>query len=216
VAAESNDEPLRLMIYDRTCRTEARIVGLSTAWSAGARLYRALGRLDAANGVSTWDEALAWLATHEAGRPISEIQFWGHGKWGCAFVDRQPFDASALRAGHPLRKPLDAVRERLVPGGEALFWFRTCETLGAARGLDFAPRLADHLGARVAGHTFVIGVLQSGLHGVHPGSLPDWSAHEGLAEGTPEAPVRALGSGPRKPRTISCFDGEIPEGWLSR
>lgn len=206
---------LRLMVYDRTCHDEARFVGLSSAWSAGAVLYRALGRFDAARGVSTWDEAFEWLATYEPTRRIAEIQYWGHGKWGCALVDRQPFDAGALREGHPLHAKLEAVRERLVSGGDALFWFRTCETLGARAGLDFAPRLADHLGARVAGHTFVIGVMQSGLHGVMPGASPDWSPSEGLAEGTPDAPVRALWSSMQQPRTISCFQGAVPEEWIT-
>lgn len=211
-----SERALRLMIYDRTCHDEARFVGLSSAWSAGGLLYRALGRLDATRGVSTWDEAFEWLATYEPSRPIAEVQYWGHGKWGSALVDRQPFDKGALRAGHPLHAKLEAVRERLVPGGDALFWFRTCETLGAAAGLDFAPRLADHLGARVAGHTFVIGVMQSGLHGVEPGATPDWSATEGLAEGTPDAPVRALWSTMQQPRTISCFQGAVPDAWITK
>lgn len=207
--------PLRLMVYDETCRSEAKLFGLSTAWSAGAKLYRALGRLDAAFGAASWEDALEWLATYDPARPIAEIQYWGHGKWGRALVDGRPFDASALAPSHPLHARLAAVRERLVPGGEALVWFRTCETFGANAGLDFAARLADHLGARVAGHTFVIGVLQSGLHGLAPGTTPDWSATEGLAEGTADAPARALWSGRSQPRTISCFDGEVPREWFA-
>src|SRR5688572_32290324 len=35
-------------------------------------------------------------------------------------------------------------------------------SLGAQVGQDFAARLADATGARVAGHTFIIGFLQSG------------------------------------------------------
>lgn len=208
-------KPLRLMVYDKTCRDEARFVGLSSAWSAGALLYRALGRLDAAHAVASWDEAFDWLATYEPSRPVAEIQYWGHGKWGCAMVDRAPFDASALREGHPLHRGIAAVRERLVSGGEALFWFRTCETFGADAGLDFATRLSDHLDARVAGHTFIIGVTQSGLHGLAPGTAPDWSATEGLAEGTSDRPVRAYGSSLKQPRTITCFDGSIPPQWFT-
>jgi hypothetical protein len=208
-------KPLRLMVYDKTCRSEARIVGLSSAWSAGSLLYRALGRLDATRGVASWEEALEWLATYEPTRPIAEIQYWGHGKWGCALVDRSPLEASALREGHPLHRGLERVRERLVADGDALLWFRTCETFGADVGLDFAARLSDHLGARVAGHTFVIGVAQSGLHGLRPGTRPDWSATEGLAEGTSDRPVRAHGSGLNQPRTITCFDGTIPPEWFA-
>ena len=97
----------------------------------------------------------------------------------------------------------------------ALVWLRTCEAFGARAGLDFAERLADGLGARVAGHTHIIGVLQSGLRGLRPGSTATWSPTEGIAEGTAEAPVRAFTSAPRLPRTISCFDGTFPGEWLA-
>jgi hypothetical protein len=207
--------PLRLMVFEKTCQDEARFLGLSSAWSAGAALYRALGRLDAAHGVASWDEAFEWLATHEPSLAIAEIQYWGHGKWGAALVDGKPFDGSAMTEGHPLHRGLERVRERLVSGGEALVWFRTCETLGADAGHDFAARLADHLDARVAGHTFIIGVAQSGLHGLSPGTKPDWSATEGLAEGTSANPVRALWSGPGRPRTITCFNGSVPPEWFT-
>lgn len=198
----------RLLVYDRTC---ARPVGLSTAWWAGSGLYRGLGRIDAARGVSSWKEALDWLGEHD--EPIAEVQYWGHGKWGAAFVDRDVLDANALSPRHRLHRGMEALRERLVPG--ALLWFRTCETLGAASGIDFARRMSDYLGARVAGHTFIIGVHQSGLHGIAPGAVPDWSPSEGLVEGTPEEPRRARWSGPREPRTITCFSGAVPEGWFS-
>src|SRR6185437_12193271 len=102
--------------------------------------------------------------------PIAEVQYWGHGRWGRALVAEDVLDARALGAGHPLRRGLDALRERLAPG--ALLWFRTCETFGASPGIDFARRLSDHLGARVAGHTYIIGFHQSGLHGLAPGGVP--------------------------------------------
>jgi len=72
------------------------------------------------------------------------------------------------------------------------------------------------LGARVAGHTFIIGAIQSGLHGLRPGGKPDWSAEEGIAEGPATAPVRAHESGIFEPHTITCFKGEVPEKWFSR
>ena len=194
----------RLLIFDRTC------TWLSLAWRAGARLYRAGSRIDAARGVGTWDGALGWLAGWDA--PIAEIQFWGHGHWGCAMVDRDVLDARVLLDSHPLHRDLEAVRERLAP--DALIWFRTCETFGAAAGHDFAMRLADWSGARVAGHTYVIGFYQSGLHGLAPGVRPHWSVTEGLARGTPEAPEHAAGSRPWAPNTITCLHGAVPEAWF--
>lgn len=192
-------------------------MGLSTAWTSGARLYRAMRRIDAVKGVTSWSEALAWLAGEEAtrGEAIAEIQYWGHGHWGEVFVDREGLDAAAFRPGHALHAPLERLRERLAPGGDALVWLRTCEAFGADAGLDFAARMADFFGARVAGHTHVIGALQSGLHGLHPGHRPDWSPSEGLSEGTPSAPVRAHGSSPWRPRTIHCLDGHVPDAWFA-
>src|SRR5512140_2188141 len=191
---------MRLVIYDRTCAP-----GLSTAWAAGSVLYRGLGRIDAARGVASWDEALAWIGAQR--EPIEELQYWGHGKWGCALVDRDVLDAGALERLAPLR-------ERLAP--DALVWFRTCETFGARAGSEFAARLADYLGARVAGHTFVISVQQSGLHGRVPGARADWSPDEGLAEGAPDAPRRAKPSRPWEPRTVTCFAGAVPPAWFAR
>jgi len=197
--------PLRMIVWDRTAPR------LRHAWRLGARLYAGLGRVDGAFPAATWDEALAWLA--QAREAIGEVQYWGHGRWGRALIGAEALDASALRPGHRLSARLDAVRERLAP--DALVWLRTCESFGATAGHDFAMRLADRLGARVAGHTFVIGAVQSGLHGLLPGHAPDWPADEGLAEGTPNAPVRAHWSAPGRPRTITCFDGRVPPAWFA-
>jgi hypothetical protein len=208
---------LRLMVYDRTCVGERVPVGLSTAWGAGSVLYRTQGRLDGSFGATSWDDAFDWLARYEPTRAIAAIQYWGHGQWGRALVGDDVLDASALLPGHRLAPRIAAVRERLAGEGadEALFWLRTCEAFGANAGHDFAMRLADRLGARVAGHTFIIGAVQSGLRGLRPGHVPDWSANEGIAEGTPERPLRACGSAPWRPRTISCFHGEVPRAWFT-
>lgn len=197
-------EPLRLMLFDVTCR--GRPVGLADAWSWGGGLYGALGRLHAWKGVSAWDDGLHWLATYAPDRPIGEVQVWGHGRWGLARMGATQLDRGSLRGSG-----LDPVRARLAP--DALWWFRTCETVGATRGRDFAMAFADHLGCDVAGHTYIIGPWQSGLHRLSPGRQPSWSPDEGLAEGTPDAPIRARWSSPWAPRTISCLRGDVPRGW---
>ncbi|MEJ7596561.1 MAG: DUF4347 domain-containing protein [Kofleriaceae bacterium] len=198
---------MRALIYDRTCTDRGG--GLSRVWSAGSTLYRGLRRVDAVRGVASWDEALAWLGSIE--QPIAEVQYWGHGKWGSALVADDVLDVSSLTTR---RAALEAVRERLAP--DALVWFRTCETFGAEPGIDFAERLADFLGARVAGHTHLIGFHQSGLHGLHPGVRANWSPDEGLAEGTTRSPTRARRSAPWLPRTVTCLAGSVPERWFSR
>ncbi len=201
------------MVYDRTCTKYG--VGLSTAWFVGAQLYRGLRRFDATFGASSWAEALSWLAAYEPSRPIAEVQYWGHGRWGGVLIDDDPFDRSVLTDRHPLHSALLAVRERFLPDDESLVWLRTCEAFGAQAGHDFAEHLAETLGARVAGHTFIIGAVQSGLRALAPGHRPSWSAFEGLAEGTAERPRRAHGSGVLRPRTITCFSNEVPAAWLA-
>jgi hypothetical protein len=196
---------LRVLVFDRTCPR------LSLAWRAGARLYRRLGRIDVVRGVASWSDALGWLAA--VAEPIHELQYWGHGKWGALLADREVLDASALQPGHAYRSDLDAIRERLAP--DALIWLRTCETFGAQRGHDFAQRLADFTGARVAGHTHVIGFHQSGLCGLRPGMTPHWSVDEGIVRGTADTPERAAWSHPFRPRTITCLRGDVPADWFA-
>lgn len=197
--------PIRLLVYDATqAERPPRLLGWS--WRLGARLYEAQGWLDASYGARSFEGALDFLARAE--QPIQEIQFWGHGRWGRVLIERESLDRSALAPGHRLRPKLDAVRERLAP--DALIWLRTCETFGAQPGHDFARALADFTGARVAGHTFVIGYFQSGLHALSPGTLPSWEATEGIAAGSAQHPERALGSGPGRPNTITCLTERLP------
>ena len=194
---------MKLLLFDKTDRL------LSMAWRSGAQLYRRLGRVDATFGVATWAEAFAWIASHD--QAIDELQYWGHGKWGAAFVAGT--DVWTAQPDASLQHDLDRFREQLAPN--ALIWFRTCETFGARAGIDFAERLSDQMNARVAGHTHVIGLHQSGLHALSPGIAADWSDTEGLVKGTSEAPERARRSTPWRPRTITCFANHIPDDWFS-
>jgi Domain of unknown function (DUF4347) len=199
--------PLRLVVFDATQIHRApRALGWS--WRAGVRLYRALGWIDRAYAATSFASALDWVARVEPTRAVNELQFWGHGKWGRALIDREPLDRGALAEGHALRPRLEAVRERLT--GDALIWFRTCETLGAHKGHDFARALSDFTGARIAGHTFVIGYYQSGLHVLAPGTTPSWEPTEGLSQGTAVDPRAALRSSPSEPNTITCLTSAIP------
>jgi len=196
---------MKYLIYDRTDGA------LSFAWARGAQLYRAQRRIDAAHGVASWAEAFAWLEQQPG--PIDELQYWGHGRWGCVLVDRTDIlHAPSLEPDHAHHRGLAMIRERLAP--DALIWFRTCETFGAAAGHDFAMRLADWTGARVAGHTHVIGFHQSGLHGLRPGMRPSWPSTEGLARGTADAPERAKGSRPWASHTITCLHANVPDAWF--
>jgi hypothetical protein len=200
---------LRLMIYDRTCPRPWILPGLSQIWGAGRYLYRALGRLDASYGAGSWAEALDWLAAVQTHDRIGEVQFWGHGRWGLARIGAEPLDASALKPGHPHHDRLARVRDRLEPGN-ALWWFRTCETFGTRTGQSFARAWTRYFDCRAAGHTFIIGAWQSGLHSLRPGEEPAWPEEEGLVPGDPD---RALTSRPGAPNTITFLHGRIPEGY---
>lgn len=201
MARDANSK--KLIVYDDTCIGPSGF-GLTTTWRLGSRYYKARG-MDAARGVRSWREALEWLSGFDS---IDEIQFWGHGKWGCALIDKDRLDESALDSGHTLYPLLTQVRERL--NSKSLFWFRTCETYGAHRGHSFAKEWTNFLGCRTAGHTHIIGPWQSGLQVLEPGESPTWSPWDGLKQGSPDKPERAAWSGPTVPNTITCLHTRLP------
>lgn len=178
--------------------------GLTPAWRAGGLLHRLARRGIVARGVSSWSQAIAIAveATEQTGRAIEEIQVWGHGRWGSMTLGNEVLDRAALGRLSPL--PGRFAREALV-------WLRCCSAFGAEPGRAFARALADALAVRVAGHTYVIGVWQSGTHSLMPGEIPDWPAEEGIAidRGAP----RARASTPFEPRTISALRLGLPRGW---
>lgn len=202
---------IRLMIYDSTCLGRIRTGGLSRIWRLGGAVYRALGRFDRVCGASSWAEALDFLATAGAPTRIAEIQFWGHGKWGAPRIGTEVLARPSLSAGHPLYEGLRAVRDRLVPGGQGLWWFRACETFGAIPGQEFARAFTEFFGCRAAGHTYIISFFQSGLHTLRPGEAPYWPTDEGLRRGTPEEPLEAHPSTPGAPHTITCLRSRLPD-----
>ena len=198
-------------MYDGAPRAGERF--LRTSWRTGARLYAGLGRVDHHFGARSWQEALEWLGTIAPERKIAELQLWGHGHWGLAKIDSDTLSMASFRRGHAHRPLVERLAQRMDE--DALLWFRTCETLGADAGQAFATACTEELGVRVAGHTFVIGVLQSGLHGLLPGRAPHWDPEEGLKRGTPARPVEAHGSSPDAPHTIHFMNGQVPPAWFS-
>jgi len=206
------DKPaLRLLLYDRTCTGGRMPLGLTHTWMVGQHLYAGLGRIDRAFGAATWAEALDWLGSVGGERQISEVQYWGHGHWGSVEIGGEGLTRDALDPTNPHRPGLERLRERLT--GDALLWFRTCDAFGARKGHDFAMAWADFMGCDIAGHTFVIGLWQSGLHRISPGQAAHWPDDEGVREGTAAEPKRSTWSGPLKPNTISFLGGRIPKGW---
>jgi len=190
------------MVYDRNASAGRFLVLI---WRIGAWLYAALGRIDEWYGATSWSDALSWLASHRPTEPLEEIQFWGHGEAGMARIGESELDVSMLHPTHRDHRALVGVRLRLKP--ETLWWFRTCSTYGSAEGHEFAHAFTDFLGCRTAGHTFIIGPLQSGLHSLSPGQKPGWPVDEGTREGKPA--WSKLGA----PNTITFLGGKVPKGY---
>ena len=86
------------MLYDRTCRG-GRSPGLSHAWAAAARCITRSAASMAGMARRAWAEGLDWLLDASRDRPIAEIQFWGHGEWGGAWIEEELLTSTALSAG---------------------------------------------------------------------------------------------------------------------
>jgi len=198
--------PLRVMLFDRSCRGRGLLPGLSHAWESGGVLFRALGRFDACHGAWSWAEALDWLLDISRERSIAEIQFWGHGEWGGLWICEELLTAAALQPGHYLYERLSTLRSRLVPGGDALWWFRSCDVFGTQTGHDFARAWTRFFNCRAAGHTHQIMVWQSGLCVLAPGEEPTWSLTEGVVDGL----AKGADSSVFAPRTISFLHSNLP------
>ncbi len=210
-AAPEDGDGLRVVVWDDTGAGSAPWQGLLTrSWRVGSALYRRRrnDRVDAAFGARSFADALAWLCSVQPHRRISEVQFWGHGLFGRVFVGGDALDERTVGGAH--HADLVALRSRLV-GPEALVWLRTCSAFGGRRGQAFARTLSAVVGCRVAGHTHVIGPLQSGLHSLAPGGTPHWPVDEGVRGGDEARP--ALPSTWRAPHTVTCLAGRVPTGW---
>lgn len=206
-----------MVIWDRTDRVGLRRgsdggsagveVGLAPAWWLGAKLHAIRGTHT--RGVSSWDEALRFAidTADRTGEPISDLQAWGHGGWG--YMDLGDSRLSA-RAFSDLGRLLDQVRERMTP--DAQLWLRCCSAFGGRAGRRFGPALAERIERRVVGHTYVIGVPQSGTHSLLPGDAITWPLEEGVVMKDGE-PQRAKSSGFFEPNTVSCLRLDRPVGW---
>ncbi len=203
---------LRLVVYDATGRGPWFQPLLTTSWRIGSGLYKRYPqgvRVDAIYGALSWTDAVAWLASVEPSQRIDEIQYWGHGLPGRVSLGADVLTSASLTSPSLTDSLTDdwrAVAARL--SSTSLVWFRTCGAFGTAAGHAFATTTARFFNCRVAGHTFVIGPLQSGLHTVTPTSSPTWSVAEGQKPGG-----GLLQSQLWSPNTVSFLKGAIPAGW---
>ena len=219
---------LRVVVWDRTdlgrrrrghdgARGTANVrLGLAPAWWIGAKLYAFARQVEGARffarGVASFDEAIrfAVACTGRTQSPLTELQMWGHGGFGFMDLGESRLDRAALAPSHPLAGPLDLLRDALADDGQV--WLRCCSSFGGSEGRAFGPALAERLGTRVVGHTYVIGAVQSGTHSLSPGEVPMWPVDEGVQRIDGKT-ARAKASRPGEPNTIGCLRLDLPKGF---
>jgi hypothetical protein len=202
------------MIYDNTTIEDGwngfGSDALAYTWFAGGRLYRWSRWLDKCNGVTSWENGLDWLIKEGRKEPISQIQYWGHGSWGKAWLGRSVISESTLNKSNKIRDRLEELKPLLT--SNALIWFRTCSTFGNKSGQGFAKEFTNYMDCRVAAHTHMIGWWQGGLHSLKPNQSVYWPSKEGVSVNS-RGGEKALWSSWRTPNTITCMSGAVPKGW---
>jgi len=145
-------------------------------WQYGAHMFAS--RFDHVIGAHSWDDVPAQLLRIAPdGLPrVVELQFWGHGSDGAAYIGHQPFTAAQLAT-----PAWQQIKHIFVSNPQrSLWWFRTCCTLNGDAGRAFASAVSAHFGGiKVAGHTVVIGLTHGGLVVKRPGQAAAWADNSG-------------------------------------
>jgi len=186
---------MRVAIYDKNPGTGFNQWFLALTWKIGCFLHKLFGKLDDYRAATSWEDAFAWLE-HQP-KPLTSIQYWGHGSPGSVWLAQKAMPATRFRALIPYVTP------------DTVIWFRTCSTFQGQRGYDFSKYLVDLLQCTVAGHTRIIGLLQGGLHTRKPNELPSWPLTEGEHPKSFWASLGLKGGN----HTIFCLRASIPKGW---
>jgi hypothetical protein len=209
----------RLMIYDNTTLEDGwdgfTEDGLGYSWFAGGRLYRFMRWIDKSKGVGSWSEALDWLIAEGKKKPISMVQYWGHGSWGRVWIGKEALSYKIAEQPSEVHDKWEELQKYLAE--DAVIWFRTCQTFGGGSGHHFAKKFSTWMGCKVAAFTYNIGPFQSGLHSIGPGEEPSWSKTEGMelipgvdgADGRFKPIMGHFGA----PNTVFCLKGSVPNGW---
>lgn len=187
---------MKVTIYDKKPGTGFSQSFLMLCWAVGCWFQKLVGAVDDYFGAESWEHAEEWLKRR--GKPISQIQYWGHGSPGCVWLAQKLITVQQWLN----------IKAVLEPSQDTLIWFRTCSTFQGSKGHAFSKALADGLGCTIGGHTRIIGPLQGGLHTRKPSADPSWPDSEG------ELPKSWWPSHLRwGPHTIICLATKIPKGW---
>lgn len=201
------DQKLDLMFYDGSAWAGEVLV---FSFINGGNFYKTFRSVEHHAGFDKWADALTWLTTVESNKKIDSIQFWGHGFPGGIALNGEALKSSSLKPQSKYYQFLLALKARLKP--ESVIWLRSCTSFAGSLGKKFAQDLANFFGCKVAGHTFIIGPWQSGLHTLNPGESPSWSDTEGFKPDK-DGLLRTAWSKPWETHTIFCLTGKIPKNW---
>jgi len=186
---------MKILIYDKSEKT---FVGLS--WKVGSFFFGTFLRyFDHVCGASSWEDAFEWIekTCEKTGKPIKELQYWGHGLPGVPILNKHP-----LPIGLFLH-----IQKSIMPS--TLIWFRCCAVFNGEQGHDFAKSISNFVKCRIAAHTFNIGFpYHSGLHTIAPGFKPYWPTNEGL-----DKKGDVLGSSHAAPNTIFTLSNKFSDRW---
>lgn len=140
---------------------------LGVGWDVGSALAGVGNGYYVIRAVS-WEDAFTQLSTFSN---VDEVQFWGHGNPGNAFIGRDPLNEQVAER--------NAARLRGVFSPNALLWLRTCSSFNTVAGRSFASKLSQSFNVRVAGHTVYIHAIHKGLVHLEVGGTPNWADDSG-------------------------------------
>lgn len=186
---------MRLVIYDATRKPSL----LDESWGAGAFSMWFRERTEGMLGALSWEEVFTWLDIRVLKHGlIKEVQFWGHGTPGEAYINGEKI-TEAIKKALWVKRFTD----------DGLWWFRTCSTFNGEKGKSFAKDFSSWISCKIAGHTHKIGFpTHSGLHSILPNEEPNWLDNEGLNKN---------GNLKRsyfwRPNTIPFWKNTIPKEW---
>lgn len=186
----------KLVIFDASRKPAL----MEEGWALGTFLFWLRKNADGVLGALSWHEALMWLMLRASDHGlISEVQFWGHGTPGRAFINSVP-----------INDHIDILEENdFFMNREGLFWFRTCSTFQDVPGMRFAEQISSMLNCKVAGHTHKIGFpWHSGTHLIHPEGKAHWDKNEGVKKNG-----KSSSSGLLKPNTIFFLRTSFNHEW---
>ena len=182
---------MRVLVYDKTQGF------LSFLWSLG----QYFSKFDLVIPARNWADVIYAL---EMADDVEELQFWGHGTSGGAFINGSPTTKQILTsiglAGNFRASP------------RSFIWWRACSVFSRQIGANFAASAVKATGCSHVGHTRIVSapwpMFQSGGYGLRVGEEVWWDPDEGLNK-----LGECKGSHPFVKNTIFVLKMSVPSHW---